>query len=76
MALKPEMGLMQSRRIVCGKKTRGMDGFTTLSEKDWVDLRDFVEALRLGRARWPRRDVSSSQSSHKDGSDEFDDIEF
>ena len=24
-----------------------------LSEKDWVDLSDFAEALRLARKRWP-----------------------
>jgi hypothetical protein len=26
-----------------------------MSEKDWVDVPDFVEALRLARKRWPRR---------------------
>ena len=26
-----------------------------MEEKEWVDLSDFVEALRLARARWPRR---------------------
>lgn len=25
-----------------------------LDEKDWVDLPDFVEALRIARKRWPR----------------------
>ena len=25
-----------------------------MQEKGWVDLSDFVEALRLARARWPR----------------------
>jgi len=25
-----------------------------MEEKEWVDLPDFVEALRLARARWPR----------------------
>ncbi len=26
-----------------------------MAEKEWVDLSDFVEALRLARARWPRK---------------------
>jgi hypothetical protein len=25
-----------------------------MNEKDWVDLPDFVEALRLARTRWPK----------------------
>jgi len=25
-----------------------------LQEKEWVDLPDFVEALRLARQRWPK----------------------
>ncbi len=25
-----------------------------MAEKEWVDLPDFVEALRLARSRWPR----------------------
>ena len=25
-----------------------------MAEKEWVDLSDFVEALRLARARWPK----------------------
>ncbi len=26
-----------------------------MEEKEWVDLADFVEALRLARHRWPKR---------------------
>jgi hypothetical protein len=26
-----------------------------MAEKEWVDLTDFVEALRLARARWPKK---------------------
>jgi hypothetical protein len=25
-----------------------------MAEKDWVDIHDFTEALRLARARWPK----------------------
>ncbi len=28
-----------------------------MAEKKWVDLSDFVEALRLARARWPKTDA-------------------
>lgn len=28
-----------------------------MAEKEWVDLSDFVEALRLARARWPKKDA-------------------
>lgn len=28
-----------------------------MEEKEWVDLSDFTEALRLARARWPRSKI-------------------
>ena len=28
-----------------------------MAEKEWVDLSDFTECLRLARARWPRTDA-------------------
>ena len=26
-----------------------------MAEKDWVDIQDFAEALRLARGRWPKK---------------------
>jgi hypothetical protein len=58
------------------EENQGYGWVDQMSEKDWVNLRDFVEALRLGRARWPRKDTGSSQSSRKGLSEDLDDIEF
>lgn len=36
------------------EETSGHGWIEHMEEKDWVDLPDFAEALRLARARWPR----------------------
>jgi hypothetical protein len=33
----------------------GHGWITHMAEKEWVDLPDFCEALRVARMRWPRR---------------------
>ena len=37
------------------EETLGHGWIEHMSEKDWVDLHDFAEALRIARSRWPKR---------------------
>jgi hypothetical protein len=34
-----------------------------MGEKEWVDMRDFAEALRLARKRWPRKALRKPASA-------------
>ena len=36
------------------EETHGHGWIEHMSEKGWVDLADFTEALRIARARWPK----------------------
>ena len=36
------------------EETLGHGWIDHMSEKDWVDIHDFAEALRIARARWPK----------------------
>lgn len=36
------------------EETQGHGWIEHMSEKDWTDIRDFAEALRIARARWPK----------------------
>jgi hypothetical protein len=39
------------------EETSGHGWIDHMEEKDWVDLPDFVEALRIARSRWPKEAV-------------------
>lgn len=36
------------------EETQGHGWIEHMSEKGWVDIHDFAEALRIARARWPK----------------------
>lgn len=36
------------------EETLGHGWIDHMAEKDWVDIHDFTEALRIARARWPK----------------------
>jgi hypothetical protein len=44
---------IEARRI--WEDNEGWGWVHQMEEKNWVDLPDFVEALRLARQRWPKR---------------------
>ena len=37
------------------EETSGHGWIEHMEEKEWVDLQDFTEALRIARARWPKK---------------------
>ena len=39
------------------EETSGHGWIEHMEEKDWVDIHDFAEALRLARARWPKKTI-------------------
>ncbi|MGK5062234.1 hypothetical protein [Janthinobacterium sp. LB3P112] len=49
--------------VIEGSKVWEDDGhgqIKHMAEKEWVDLSDFVEALRLARSRWPKSGLAES----------------
>ena len=37
------------------EETNGHGWIEHIAEKDWADIHDFTEALRLARAQWPKK---------------------